>query len=265
MTQPIIITNRAKKALRAGQSAIGTMVVEIRQASVMQLLANAGFDFVIIDNEHGPFSIETIADLCRSARQVGLTPIVRVADWSYPDLAQPLDAGAQGLMIPRITNAEQVRKIVKMVKYPPAGRRGSAQARGYTAFKTGSVSEVMAAVNEETLLVIQVETREATQNLDEIAGVEGVDVLLVGPNDLSIALGVPGKMDDPFFVETIQQVIKTCNAHRVFPALHINDVGLAVRWAQQGMRMISISSEIGFIVKAGSEARQAIGSVFGNR
>ena len=111
MTQNIIIANRAKKALRDGQSVIGIMVVEIRQASIMQLLANAGFDFVIVDNEHGPFSIESIADLCRSARQVGLTPIVRVPDWTYPDLAQPLDAGAQGVMIPRITNAQQVREI----------------------------------------------------------------------------------------------------------------------------------------------------------
>ena len=263
MSQSIIIPNRAKKALREGQSVIGTMVVEIRQPSVMQLLANAGFEFVIVDNEHGPFSIETLADLCREARHVGLTPIVRVPDWSYPYLAQPLDAGAQGLMIPRITNAQQVREVVQMVRYPPAGRRGSAQARGYTAFKSGSVSEVMAAVNEETLLIIQVETREAIQNLEEIAAVDGVDVLLVGPNDLSIALGVPGKLEDAFFVETIKQVIKTCNTHQVSPALHLNDVGMAVRWAQQGMRMLSISSEIGFIAKAGSEARTAIGQALG--
>jgi len=263
MSESIISSNRAKKALHEGQSVIGTMVVEIRQASVMQLLANAGFDFVIIDNEHGPFSIETIADLCRAARQVGLTPIVRVPDWSYPHLARPLDAGAQGLMIPRIGNAQQVREVVQMINYPPVGRRGSAQARGYTAFKTGSVSEVMAAVNEETLLIIQVETREATQNLEEIAAVEGVDVLLVGPNDLSIALGVPGRLEDAFFIETIQKVIQACNSHQVVPALHINDVGMAVRWAQQGMRMISISSEIGFITKAGTEARKTIGQALG--
>ncbi len=263
MSESIISSNRAKKALHEGQSVIGTMVVEIRQASVMQLLANAGFDFVIIDNEHGPFSIETIADLCRAARQVGLTPIVRVPDWSYPHLARPLDAGAQGLMIPRIGNAQQVREVVQMVNYPPVGRRGSAQARGYTAFKTGSVSEVMAAVNEETLLIIQVETREATQNLEEIAAVEGVDVLLVGPNDLSIALGVPGRLEDAFFVETIQKVIQSCNTHQVVPALHINDVRMAVHWAQQGMRMISISSEIGFITKGGTEARKTIGQALG--
>jgi 2-keto-3-deoxy-L-rhamnonate aldolase RhmA len=263
MSQPIISPNRAKKALREGKSVIGTMVVEIRQPSVMQLLANAGFDFVIIDNEHGPFSIESIADLSRAAKQVGLTPIVRVPDWSYPHLAQPLDAGAQGLMIPRIANAQQVREVAQMVKYPPAGRRGSAQARGYTGFKTGSVSDVMATVNDETLLIIQVETREATENLEQIAAVEGVDVLLVGPNDLSIALGVPGRLEDAFFVETIQKVIQACNSHQVFPALHINDVGMAIGWAQKGMRIISISSEIGFIMKAGNEARNTIGQAFG--
>ena len=109
MPNSIITPNLMKQALQNGQSVIGTMVAEIRQPSVMQLLKNAGFDVAIIDNEHGPFNIETIADLSRTARYVGLTPIVRVPDLAYPYIAQALDAGAQGIMLPRVYTADQVR------------------------------------------------------------------------------------------------------------------------------------------------------------
>ncbi|MEW5974396.1 MAG: aldolase/citrate lyase family protein [Acidobacteriota bacterium] len=262
MSPPIVATNRVKKALREGRSVVGTMVVEFRQPSIMQLLANAGFDFVIIDNEHGPFNIETIADLSRSAVQHGLTPIVRVPDWSYPHIAQPLDSGAQGVMIPRIAEAQQVRDVLEMMKYPPQGRRGCALARGHTSFQVGPVSEAMAAVNQETLLIIQLETRQAVDNLDEIAAVEGLDVLLVGPNDLSISLGVPGQMEDAGFTRIVQRVVDTCRDRKVFPAIHVNDVNMAVRWVGRGMQMISFSSELGFVMKAGSEARKTIQESF---
>ncbi len=113
----IIAPNRIKHALRDGQSVVGTMLAEIRQPAVIQLLANAGFDFVIIDNEHGPFNIETIADLSRTAKYLGLTPLVRVPDLAYPHIAQSLDVGAQGIMLPRVYNAQQVREAVQIMKY----------------------------------------------------------------------------------------------------------------------------------------------------
>lgn len=96
----------------------------------MYALKNGGLDFVIVDNEHGPFSMETVADLSRTARLLGLTPIVRPPDHSYTQITKALDAGAQGIMIPRITNAKQVQDVVQLIKYPPVGQRGSALARG---------------------------------------------------------------------------------------------------------------------------------------
>lgn len=238
------------------------MVVEFRQAAVMQLLANAGFDFVIIDNEHGPFNIETIADLTRAAKHLGLTPLVRVPDLTYPHLAQPLDAGAQGLMIPRIFNAQQVRQVVQMIKYPPLGIRGNALNRGYTDFKGGSVAETMARVNEETMLIVQIETQDALDQLEEIVAIPGVDVALIGPNDLSIALGVPGQMDHPRLQAAIEKTIETCRQHNVCPAIHMNDLELAVYWAKQGMRLVSSNAEIGLLVQGGSAVSSAIRGAF---
>jgi 2-dehydro-3-deoxyglucarate aldolase/4-hydroxy-2-oxoheptanedioate aldolase len=262
MSQSIITPNRMKLTLREGKSVIGTMVTEIRQPAIMQLLANAGFDFVIIDNEHGAFNIETIADLSRTAVYLGLTPIVRIPDLTYPYVAQTLDAGAQGIMVPRISNVQQVKDIVQMMKYPPVGIRGSALIRGYTRFLSGSVAEVMATCNEETMLIVQIETLGALEAMEEIVATPGVDATFIGPNDLSIALGVPGQMDHPDLNAAIEAMISACRRHNVFPALQMNDLKLAAQWAAKGMRIVSSSSETGLLMKAGLEVTTTIKKSF---
>lgn len=262
MVQFIVAKNQMKQALQNGQSLVGTMVAEIRQPAIMQLLKNAGFDFVIIDNEHGPFNIETIADLSRAAKYVGLTPIVRVPDLSYPFLTQPLDAGAQGLMLPRIVDAEQVKQVLQMIKYPPLGRRGCALSRGHTNFGSGPLAESMATINEETIVVVQIETAEAVENVEEIVSVPGVDITLIGPNDLTIALGVPGQLDSPKLHAAIERMLDACDRHDVFPAIHINDLEWAAYWAKKGMRVLSSTSEMGLIVRAGLAVTSTIRQAF---
>lgn len=264
MSNAVIAPNRLKQALRAGKSVIGTMLVEMRQPSAMQLLANAGFDFVIIDNEHGAFNRETVADLSRTARYVGLTPIVRVPDLSYVQIATSLDGGAQGIMAPRIYNAPQVREVVQIMKYPPAGIRGTALSRGYTEFKSPPLVESMARNNEETLLIVQIETQEAVTNLEEIMSVHGVDVTLIGPTDLSISLGVAGQMDNSHLHAAIEAMLAICQHHaNVYPGIHINDLNSAVYWAKKGMRLVSSSSETGLLMKAGEELTSTIRQAFG--
>jgi 2-dehydro-3-deoxyglucarate aldolase/4-hydroxy-2-oxoheptanedioate aldolase len=258
MANSLVPQNRLKRLLREGKSAIGTMLVEIRQPSVMQMLANAGLDFVIIDNEHGGFTIETISDLSRTARQLGVTPVVRVPEWSYAHITQPLDSGAQAIMAPRITDANQVREILQMIKYPPVGRRGSVVARGHTDLKAGSVVDVMKDGNEESMLIVQIETKEALGSMDEILAVPGVDAALVGPTDLSVALGVAGKMTDPVLVSAIISVIEACRKANVVPAIQMNDLTLATHWASKGMRLISYSSEVGMLTQAATGAVTSI-------
>src|SRR3954470_1746979 len=135
MADPQIPVNRLRARLGAGERGIGTMVAEIRQPAVMQLLANSGFDFVIIDCEHGPFGPEAVADLSRAAAACGITPIVRVPAGDYIPIAQALDAGGQGVMVPRIVGVEDAADATAIATYPPEGRRGSAMARGHTVFK----------------------------------------------------------------------------------------------------------------------------------
>jgi len=263
MPPSIIPQNRLKHLLREGKSAIGTMLVEVRQASVMQVLSNAGLDFVIIDNEHGAFNIETIASLSQAARQVGVTPIVRVPEWSYAHITQPLDSGAQGIMAPRITEPGQVQEIIQMMKYPPVGKRGTVVGRGHTELKTGSVVEMMSDANEESMLIVQIETRQALETVDQILAVRGVDAAFVGPMDLSVALGIPGKMTDPILVAAITSVIEACSLAKVIPAIQMNDLTLASHWASKGMKLISFNSEIGMLTQAATGAVASIAGAMG--
>jgi 2-keto-3-deoxy-L-rhamnonate aldolase RhmA len=258
----LIPQNTCKRKLKSGASVVGTFVVEIRQPAVMQLLANAGFDFVLIDNEHGAFSIETIADLSRTAVLLGLTPIVRIPDFTHPHINQTLDVGAQGLMVPQIRYADEVRQIMRWMRYPPQGERGNAMERGLTQFRSGSVPQALEDIHDETMLVIQVETLEAIDSIDEIVSIPGVDAALIGPNDLSIALGVPGEVEHPRVQQAIQKTIQACLRAGVAPAIHMPRIELAAYWAGQGMRMISTGSEASFIMRAGKASVETLRSAF---
>jgi 2-keto-3-deoxy-L-rhamnonate aldolase RhmA len=259
MTTPAIVpSNRLRQLLAAGKTAVGTMLVELRQPSVTALLAKAGFDFLLVDNEHGPFSIESLADLSRAARAAGLTPIVRVPELSYAHVTQPLDAGAQGIMLPRVTERTQVEQCLAWMKYPPEGRRGAVLARGHTDFDAGALVETLAALNRESFLVVQIETAQAVERLDSILSVPGIDAALVGPTDLSLALGVGGKMDDPLLLRAIEATAASCRRHGVVPAIHVNDIQAAAAWARKGMRLVSIQSDVGLLLAGARAAVRAV-------
>lgn len=258
MLDSIIEPNPLRATLNAGKTVLGTMVAEIRQPAIMQLLRLAGFDFCIIDNEHGPFNIETIADLSRAGRAYGVTPIVRVPELAYTYLAQSLDVGAQGIMLPRVYTVEQVQEAIQIVKYPPEGQRGCALNRGHTNFQPGPVLDVMARANQENLVVIQIETKEALEQVDAIAAVSGVDVLFIGPNDLSISLGVAGPPTSETMVAAIAKVVAACQRHNRHCAIQLADVELSRHWAANGIPMISFGSETGLLVNAGQAATEGI-------
>ena len=261
MTQSIVPPNRLRAKLAEGRLAVGTMLVELRQPSVMLMLANAGLDFVLIDNEHGPFSIEAIAELSRAARDAGVTPIVRVPELTYAHVVQPLDAGAQGIMLPRVTAPEQVQLCLACMKYLPEGRRGAVLARGHTGFKGGPLAETLAQMNRETFLIVQIETAEAVHRLDELLAVPGVDAALIGPTDLSVALGVAGQVDHPTLVGAIEQTMAACARHGVLPAIHTNDVAMTSAWARRGMRLVSNNSEVGLLIAG---VKGAVGTIRGD-
>jgi 2-keto-3-deoxy-L-rhamnonate aldolase RhmA len=187
--------NLLKAKIATGAMVTGTLAMDMRAPAYVHLLADAGFDSIFFDLEHGVYDLPMVADLIGTARLCGITPIVRVPDLRYGDIARLLDAGAQGVMIPRIDTAAQVEEAMRHIKYPPRGDRGAASVRGATDYHEVPRSDLISHMNNETLVIIQIERAQAITNLDAIASVPGVDVLLVGPYDLAIALGAPGTTD----------------------------------------------------------------------
>ncbi len=246
--------NKVKRALQRGETVIGTMITEVRNPAIAQILAVAGFDFMFIDMEHGSYNMETVADTIQAARLAGICPLVRVTNPEYHLMARPLDAGAQGLMIPRVETVEQVEHIVASTKYPPRGLRGCSVLRGHSDYQREKVKDFIERMDAENLVILQIEGKRAIESIDDLVSVPGVDAAVIGPNDLSISLGVPGQMDHPLLRESIDRVIDACRRRGVASGIHIGNMEALKGWMRKGMRFIAYSTEVSFILGAGKAA-----------
>ena len=205
--------NTLKEKLFSGKKPVG-MFVGSGSAAVVECLGRTGLDFVIIDNEHSPVEAETSTELIRAAELVGLCPLARVREISRPAVLKLLDVGAQGLIVPNVRSADEVKQLIGYAKYAPVGDRGFCPTRkdgwGFDAAET--VPELMARMNAETLLIPQCETVGALHEIEQIVALDGVDGIFVGPFDLSISMGLPGQFDHPDFTAAVDRIVRACHA-----------------------------------------------------
>jgi 2-keto-3-deoxy-L-rhamnonate aldolase RhmA len=240
--------NSLRTRLQAGQPVVGTMIQEVGSPFIVYSLSNAGFDFVYLDMEHGRFGLENAVDLLQTIRLSNMVPLVRVPDNQYYWIARLMDAGAQGVMIPRVEKRHQVEAANQAMRFPPAGQRGMAVARGHNDYKRQDALSFAEEANRENLLIIQIESKSAVENVDAIISVPGVDVALIGPGDLSLSLGIPTKMDHPLMVEAIGKVVASCKRHNVIAGLHCGDLKAIKHWSQNGILLLSGSSDLDILL-----------------
>ena len=238
------MNNPIKDALMKGQAVIGTMIVQVREPAIVQLFAEFGLDYMFIDMEHGPYSIETAADLILVARLAGITPMVRVGDTQYPLYSRILDAGAMGIMTPRVETVEQVKKIIQYTKYPPLGGRGFSRLASHVNFSDINVAEYVPYANENILNIIQIENKLAVENIEDLIQVPGVDGVIVGMDDLSLSLGVPGDTRHPLAVQMLERIVQACQKQGMPWGLHIPDTVRLETWIARGMQLVTYSSDI---------------------
>jgi 2-keto-3-deoxy-L-rhamnonate aldolase RhmA len=243
-----------RSALQRGELVKGTMVREMRTPAIMQIMAIAGFDFVLLDLEHSVLGLETVADLIRQARYSNLCTIVRVPEISKSWISRVLDAGADGIMVPYVETADEARRIMEWAKYPPVGRRGLGTQIGHTDYLGGNEAAVVEAKNRETIVITQIETPTAIRNINEIIAVPGVDYVIIGPNDLAVAMGMAGKITSEEVFAQIQQVINACSASKMPIGIHVGNHQLIERCVQAGMRIAAYSTDIGLLASAGKAA-----------
>jgi len=226
------------------------MVSEIRTPGIAVLFAQAGFDLFFIDMEHSPFTTETMSDMILAARAAGIPPIVRTSSRKSSEyLSRPLDSGALGLLVPQIQSREDVENVVKWCRYSPLGERGMALSRQHTFFEGGQAAETMKELNDEILLALQIEHRDAVENLPEILSVPGIDVAFVGPGDLSASYGKAGQSNAPEVLDAGHRVIEVSRKLGLVPGIHTDSVKTAKYWIGEGMKMIGFYTDIKLILE----------------
>ncbi len=251
--------NRTKRLLKEGRSVIGTMVSEIRSPNIAQMLATAGFDFFILDTEHGPFSMETVQDMALSARGADINFFVRVPTrFGHHNLSRPLDVGAEGLLIPQVETVEEVKNIVRATRYFPVGKRGMSLKKLPNSYAKGDPKELIESANKEVFIILQIESKTAIDNLEELISIEGVDAVLIGPNDLSQDLGFPGETNHPVVQEYIQKLADKCNRVNFPWGIHLESPSSLIPWIEKGMRFIMCSTDTSIIVDGGNSIVRAL-------
>lgn len=222
--------------------------VQTPHAAVPELLGRLGVDFVCVDQEHSAMGPETVQSLVAAAALGGVPALVRVADATAHHVAAALDAGAAGVLVPRVESAEEAAGVVRFARHPPAGARGigPARATGYGR----RIEETLAQAGEETLVVVQVETRQGRDSLDEILDVAGVDVVFVGPGDLAASLGLDGARLQPAVEEILDRAAAAGKATGVFAAGP--DEGAA--WLARGVGLVLLGSDLAFLAQGVEQA-----------
>jgi len=203
--------NPAKEKILNGGIAYGVFC-PFYSPTIVELVGYLGFDFVLIDAEHGPVGVESCDHMVRAAETVGLPAYIRVAVNIKQNILRYLDIGALGVQIPMINNGVEVKSVVDAVKYQPQGRRGLAGVRAAGYGLTVPLKEYTIEANQETLISIQIETLEAVNNLDEILSVEGVDIFFIGPTDLSASMGHVGQINHPEVQNMIEKLVQSIRA-----------------------------------------------------
>jgi 2-keto-3-deoxy-L-rhamnonate aldolase RhmA len=253
-----VIKNHVREQLARGELALGMGLRQARTVDIGQIAQACDFDWLFIDMEHNSMSMDTAAQICAAALGVGVTPLIRVPAHESFHSTRLLDAGAQGIVVPHVDNAEQARRVVDFCRFPPLGHRSIPGGLPQTRFATLPVTETVELINRETLVVVMIETIEGLRNADEIAAVAGVDSLLVGCTDMAAELGVTGQLGHARVKEAIDTVAAACRRHgKAIGVGGVYDEALMREYVGKGARLILSGSDLAFMM-AGARARSSM-------
>jgi len=257
-----VIVNHTKRKLAAGGLALGMGVRQSRTVDVAAVAQGCDFDWLFIDMEHSSTNLDAAAQIAMAALGVGITPLVRVPGPEHHHASRILDTGAQGIVLPHVDTPEEAARVVAHCKYPPVGHRSIGGPQPQLSFRPVPIAEAMRLVNEETLVVVMLETPKAIANADAIAAINGIDVLLIGTNDLCAELGIPGKFTDPKVEEAYKKVIAACKSHGKYPGMGgVYDPPIMERYIQLGMRFILSGSDLSFMMAGARERAKTLRAV----
>jgi 4-hydroxy-2-oxoheptanedioate aldolase len=245
----MIVSNRARERLATGELAIGVGVRLARTIEIGKLMRGCGYDWLLIDLEHGTISLDAAAQISIAALDAGIAPIVRVPQDEYAMAARAIDGGALGIIMPHVDTAEQAADTVRHLKYPPLGHLSAGGAMPQSGFKAVRGADAAASMNETVLLSVMLETPTAIANADAIAAVPGIDIVMIGTNDLMMEMGIDGNPDHADISKAYEAMIAACDRHRKWAGMggvH-RDESMA-RYMRMGARFILTTSDLALLV-----------------
>ena len=233
--------NLLKEKLNEKEYLLGAFVASCAPQNV-EILAMNGLDFAILDMEHSPLGLETMVDMIRAAECYNMIAFPRVYTIETKLMRRVLDVGAHGIMMPMVNTPEEARYIIDAVKFPPLGVRGMNSGRGP---RWGAYPDYIKEANDALFTIFQIETKEAIENLDEIAAIEGSDVLFIGTGDLSLDMGHPGDLKNPEVMAAIDKVLEACAKYNKIPGIVTSSPEAAAERIRQGFKIVSIMNDLG--------------------
>lgn len=249
-----VLAHDALQRIRGGGLSVGFGVQHLRGAAAPLLAKAAGYDWLFIDSEHGALSTEDISQLCLASLTAGIAPIVRVCRDALDEGTRALDAGALGIVVPHIDTVEDARELVEAFRFPPIGRRSTGGPSAQFGYRPPPAGEMQRVLNDTLMLIPMIETATAVDNAEAIAAVAGIDALLIGANDLTLDLGIPGQYGDDRTQDAFRRVTDACRKHGKIPAMGgIYDQTWAPHYIAMGARMVLAGSDHGILFDAASQ------------
>ena len=235
----------------AGNLVLCLALAQARTADIPMIAAASGFDAVYVDLEHAATSLETVSLLCTGAVAAGITPLVRVPSHDHHHLTRALDVGAMGVIVPHVETPEDAEAIAGACRFPPRGHRSVAGPNPSNLHRPMPQRELLDHFDAQTTVAVMLETPVAVANADDIASVDGIDMIMVGPHDLTAEMGILGQFHDEAFLDAVRTVAKACRAHgTVFGMAGIRDLDLLTDFVELGVRFVSAGTDAGFLSEA---------------
>ena len=246
--------NIAKEKILNNELCLGVGLRQSRTVDIGKIMATSGYDWLFIDMEHNSMDIDIASQISVAAQDAGITPIVRVPDFAHHHATRVLDCGAMGVVFPHVNDADIAKKLVSYCLYPPKGHRSMTGVLPQLDFKQQPIADVASTINKNMLIVIMLESPEAIDNVDSIAAVDGVDVILIGTNDLCMEMGIPGDYSNSKVKDAYIKVIKACKKYGKTPGMGgVYNEELMSEYIKMGMRFILSGSDLSFMMQSASQ------------
>lgn len=234
--------NVVRTKLKRGESVYGCFITEFDSPALPIILADAGLDFFILDMEHGAYSLKSALAIFEMAKFANITPLVRVPDGMYHVIAPALDAGAQGIIVPRVETREVAERSIAAMRYPPLGVRGIYGGKANNDYHPVKLMEYTRHANENILAIIQIESKTAVERADELVSTPGLDGVLVGPWDMASSMGVDP--NDEIVETMVQRALDATKRHQVACGIHLGDPIAVKKWQSRGMTLLSCKGDL---------------------